>query len=246
MQTFLNLNDVKIVSNHKQIVLRCGDVHVWRAFFRGDSGSDSVLTAEELLRAKRLVRSTDQERFIFSRVVLRRILSHYLSISPEKIEFAVGEHGKPFVRDTDVHFNLSHSGDCVLIGVTLNNPIGVDVECVRQKPDYMALAKRFFCPAEFLAIQLSEKPIEAFYRCWTRKEAFLKATGLGLTFGLANFEVSISVSAQQSALLNVRNKAYDASAWFVQSVSLGEGASSSYYAAIATPQLDHQVFYYDF
>ncbi len=238
---------MKILSNHKQIVLHSGDVHVWHAFFRGNSGSNSsMLTAEELLRAKRLVRPADQEKFIFSRIVLRQVLSHYLSIPPEKIEFGVGEHGKPFVQDSDVQFNLSHSGDCVLIGVAQNRSIGVDVEFVRHKQDYMALAKRFFSQAEFLAIQASEKPIEAFYRCWTRKEAFLKATGMGLSFGLSNFEVGVSVlSAQQSALLNVRNKAYDASAWFVRSISLGEGADS-YYAAIAMPQFEHKVFNYDF
>jgi len=221
-------------------------VHVWRAFFCAEKKSEAVLSAEELALAKRLVRPMDQEKSIFARTVLRRVLSHYLSISPEQIEFAIGEHGKPFVQDSDVQFNLSHSGDCVLIGVTQNQPIGVDVECVGPKQDYLALAKRFFSKAEFAAIQSSEKSVEAFYRCWTRKEAFLKAIGLGLSFGLSNFEVSVSeIAAQQSALLNVHDKAYDASAWLVQSVSVGEGASS-YYAAIAAHLPVHKVFYYDF
>lgn len=235
------------LDNHKQIVSLCaGDVHVWRAFFSGEKQDESILTADELSRAKRLVRPVDQEKFIFARLVLRRVLSHYLSISPDKIEFSIGEHGKPFVPDSTVQFNLSHSGDCVLIGVAQAHPIGVDVEHVRPKQDCLALAKRFFTPLEFEAIQSSEKPVESFYRCWTRKEAFLKATGLGLTFGLSNFEVSVSeIASQQSALLNVHNKAYDASAWLVQSVSLSEGAGS-YYAAIATLYPVRKVFYYDF
>ena len=237
---------MRILINHTQDVLRSSDVHVWRAFFDGRRQSGDVLSTEELLRARRLVQSIDQEKFIFARTVLRRVLSTYLNVLPEEITFETGEHGKPFVRDSDVQFNVSHSGDCVLIGVIQHNSIGVDVECVRSKQDYRGIAKRFFSVAEYAAIELSEKPVEAFYRCWTRKEAFLKATGMGLSFGLSNFDVSVSeLSGQESALLNVRNKAYDASAWFVQSISLDHGADS-YYAAIATPQFKHKVFYYDF
>lgn len=231
------------MSNHKQITSLCaGDAHIWHAFFDAKKKCEAILSAEELALAKRLVRPADQERYIFSRVMLRRVLSHYLSILPEKIEFGVGEHGKPFVHNTTVQFNLSHSNNCVLIAVTPVHPIGVDVEYVRPKQDYFALAKRFFSQAEFMAIQSSDKPVEAFYRCWTRKEAFLKATGLGLTFGLSNFEVSVSeLSAQESALLSVQDKAYDASAWCVRSISLGK---LEYFAAIAMHQPMRNVFHY--
>lgn len=224
----------------EQVLFEPGEVHLWRAFFSSSLFSYDrcayLFSEEERVRGFRFVRVEDQQKFFFSRYVLRTLLSRYLHIAPEKIIFSFGQNGKPFVSHDDVQFNLSHSGNCVLLGVTMQNEIGVDVECIRKKYDFLALAKRFFAAAEFDAIHhyCSEREkIAAFYRCWTRKEAFIKATGLGLSFGLSDFEVSVAeILSDCSALSHVRSDVLQAKKWWLQSISMNE-LSEDYFAAFA-------------
>lgn len=209
------------------------EVHLWRASFSAVekqlSEFQKIISSEELLRAKRFIKQSDQVKFILCKAIQRKILAQYLEIKPAEIQFHFNEHGKPFIPNSAIQFNLSHSGDCMLIGVTLHQYIGVDVECVRQNQDYLALAKRFFTPSEYAALKNSDD----FYRCWTRKEAFIKATGLGLSFGLSNFEVAVSeLSSQQSALISINNNTADAKQWMLQSITL-DHAATNYFAAVA-------------
>ena len=131
--------------------------------------------------------------------------------------------------------------------MTKKNPIGVDIERVRKNLDYLALAKRFFAPTEYNAIEMLsfEKQIDAFYRCWTRKEAFIKATGLGLSFGLSNFTVDISEKLESSCLLSVSDKSFSKNDWDVRSIPCGN-LQSSYFAAFAAHEKVEQIFYWCF
>ena len=221
-----------IACQQKTILLRDGDVHLWCAFLDNaqyDKSLEKILSEDELARAARLIQSVDCARFIHSKIILRQVLARYLAISPEKIQFKTNQHGKPFIPGSIIQFNLSHSGDCVFIGVTLHQYIGVDVEKTRKNQHYLALAKRFFTASEYTAIN----NMDDFYRCWTRKEAFIKATGLGLSFGLSNFEVAVSeLNSQQSALISINNNTADAKQWMLQSIMLDHTAAN-YFAAVA-------------
>jgi len=149
-----------------------------------------VLDESERERARRFVFDYDRRRFIVSHAALRAVLGHCLNIEPLQVRFRVGPNGKPALADTaeDVRFNLSHAGDYALIAVTLGRDVGVDIEQVRPI-DVATLAKRFFSPLE--ARKLLALPHEAFFRCWTRKESYIKALGTGLSFALDRFSVNL-------------------------------------------------------
>jgi 4'-phosphopantetheinyl transferase len=224
-------------------LLSAGEVHLWRASVNTIEQPEIILSGDEMARAKRLLQLIDQTTFMGARSVLRCVLSRYLSVSPAHIQFEVTEHGKPFVRGTDIQFNLSHSGEAVLIGVTRGRSIGVDVERIREQCDYLNLAKRFFLPAECAAIESAEKPIDAFYRCWTRKEASLKAMGMGLSFGLSNVEVSVvALGEAVSGLLSIKDSVDAATEWLVQSVPVQD----AYFGAVAVQKPVSEILYYDF
>ncbi len=174
------------------------DVHVWS--FKLDCSTPvltdfrGILCEEERDRAARFRFDTHRHRFIKGRAVSRFILSHYLDIAPNKIEFKYGSHGKPGLADpqNDLTFNLSHSEDLAFLAITRTGPIGVDVESIRTLDDFDALVSRFFSSAEnevFEKLPLEQKP-SAFFNLWTRKEAWLKATGLGISQHLNRVEVS--------------------------------------------------------
>lgn len=129
------------------------------------------------------------ERKMNSLELAKTVLQHYLP--DELISFEKGEHGKPYLNNHPLQFNFSHSGDYFLMGVTKDRPIGVDIERLRDNKDFLAIAERFFAKSEYdaLAALPVEQQQDAFYRCWVLKEAYIKATGFGLSLGLANFEV---------------------------------------------------------
>ena len=174
------------------------DVHVW-SFGLDCSPAEltnlkSILYEEERDRADRFRFDTHRHRFIKGRGMSRFILSHYLDLAPDKIEFKYGAHGKPGLAEphADLAFNLSHSEDLAFLAITRAGPIGVDVESIRTLDDFDALVSRFFSPAEnevFEKLPVEQKPT-AFFNLWTRKEAWLKATGLGISQHLTRVEVS--------------------------------------------------------
>ncbi len=240
--------------NHKGEALSVSStaVHLWRAQLAGSDAEllncQGLLSTDEINRATRFIKSEDRVRYIFYRACLRKILSFYVQIVPEKITFSTGEKGKPFLAGSDLQFNVSHSGDYLLIGVTRGQAIGVDIENVKPNKDFLALAKRFFADSEYQEIKKypTREQIAAFYRCWTRKEAFIKAIGLGLSFPLSDFEVDVSeIPSDRSCLLHVRDKKFAATDWMVRSILLDD-LKSAYFAAFAMPQTEAHVFYWNF
>jgi 4'-phosphopantetheinyl transferase len=157
-----------------------------------------LLSEREEARAARFKVERARESFLVSRGVLRRLLGEVLKSEPDTIQFGEGPHGKPFLAGAHsgcgLEFNVSHSGDLVLFAISRRGPVGVDVELNEDTVNVEALARRHFSPAEADQL-LSEGRVEdrmpSFYRCWTRKEAYLKARGTGLTTKLDSFEVSL-------------------------------------------------------
>lgn len=189
-----------------------GQVHLWRLRLTTTEEQlftfKSWLTAEEYERANRFYFVRDREKYVIGRARLRQLLGHYLDASPANIRLRYGKYGKPRLspdQGGNLRFNLSHSGGHALYGFTSSGQIGVDLEVEDPDVEIARLASRFFSPdeaAQVLALPAEERA-PAFFRVWTRKEAFLKAKGTGLGLPLDGFSVTVN-SAQP-----VRLKAID-------------------------------------
>jgi 4'-phosphopantetheinyl transferase len=156
------------------------------------------LGADEIVRARRFVYAQHRRRYIAAHARLRAILAGYVNEAPAALSFSVGAHGKPALAGPHggaLHFNLSHSGDIAALGVSRVGEIGVDVEMVGGAEE--DVARRFFSAAECAALDAlppSERA-RGFARCWTRKEAVIKAVGEGLSIPLDSFAVSLAPDA---------------------------------------------------
>ena len=178
------------------------DVHVWRASLDLDPDllhtMHTSLAPDEQARAARFKFDRDRHRFIAARGILRRILGAYLARQPASLSFTYGPHGKPALNPNDggrmIQFNVSHAHGMALYAFANTREVGVDIEAVRPMADWEAIARRFFSPQEVTDILSRPKDLqqEAFFRCWTRKEAYLKARGSGMTLPLKSFVVRLS------------------------------------------------------
>jgi 4'-phosphopantetheinyl transferase len=177
------------------------DVEVWCAAldtFQENRRAGDWLSRDELERAARFRFDRDRQRFVLHRTILRALLARYLMADPGQIAFAAGARGKPMLSPLfaghRLRFNLSHSQNLALFAFARDREVGIDVEAIRPMPDAAGIARRYFSPrenAEFKKI-VPELKLEAFFNCWTRKEAFVKATGEGLERRLDSFDVSLA------------------------------------------------------
>ena len=156
------------------------------------------LSEDEKNRAERLKVEKKKNQFIITRGLLRNLISAcLLETKPEEVHFFYAEHGKPGINNKfynkPIEFNVSHSGDYALLALTLEHRLGVDIEEVNPSIEYLSLGKRFFSPNEIEQLERydASKRLDAFYRCWARKESFIKAEGSGVAFGLDKFSVSL-------------------------------------------------------
>jgi 4'-phosphopantetheinyl transferase len=196
------------------------------------------LADDEWQRAKRFHLKRDRSRFIVGRGQLREILGALLDIHPKKFVFSCGEFGKPQIAGPvaahSLHFNLAHS-DSLAVYATAKHELGVDLERVRAMDQTEQIAARFFSTHEgrCLAVLPAEQRLEAFFSCWTRKEAYIKAIGLGLSDCLVQIEVSFTPLGAAEWLGVPRNPPR----WFLHSFS----PAADFVGALALPQQDSQV-----
>ena len=215
-----------------ELLLSSDEVHVWRAFLEREESHFNklarTLSENEQLKAKRFYFQKDRKRFVVTHGILRKIIGRYLNIEPKGLKFSYGSHGKPTIGGlTDGHslcFNMSHSHGLALYAFTWARRVGVDVECVRPMPDAEEIAERFFSPRENAVFRTvpAGKKLEAFFNCWTRKEAFLKAVGDGLSRSLDSFEVSLA-PGEPARLLCVRGDSLEASRWHLLELAPAHG-----------------------
>jgi len=177
------------------------EIQVWRAWLDRDievvRQLESTLSPDEIARSNRFHFAKDKSHFIAGRGILRELLGKYLGKAPASLEFSYGEHGKPALAGANatsgISFNLSHSGGLAVYAFAKARNLGVDVE--RIKPDFVSegIARRYFSTREvndLIGLPPEERP-HAFFDCWTRKEAYLKARGVGLQIPLDSFSVSL-------------------------------------------------------
>ena len=193
-----------------------------------------LLSKDELDRMARFHFDQDRQDFGFARGMLRILLGRYLDTAPQDLRFSYSEHGKPSLAAPHLaarlEFNLSHTSGCVLVAICRGRQIGIDIEKWRKDINIDEVAARFFSASEQQALMNLPKAIrwQAFFHCWTRKEALLKARGDGLFFPLALFDVSIA-AGERSVKLATRPDASEAQRWRV----LGVSAPAGYAAAVA-------------
>ena len=181
------------------LALGPADVHVWRVPLASAPAEVDALArtldADERQRAAKFYFERDRRSFTVARGALRTLLGRYLDVPASAVQFGYRDKGKPYLRSPtarNLQFNLSHSGSFALIAVAWDRALGVDVELRRAIPDLVSLAQTSFSPrefAEFRALPLAHHT-EAFFTCWSRKEAFIKATGEGVS-QLADFDVTL-------------------------------------------------------
>ncbi len=199
------------------------EVHVWPLHL---TASDVVnyayrtfLSPEEVARAGRFSFEHLRRSYEVSQGALRLLLAHYLACRPGDVGFTLGPRGKPAVLGgSRVHFNMAHSGGLALYAFTKDCEIGIDVEEVRPIPQLQEIAAHCFCPAEvseLLSIDDTSARYEAFFRCWTRKEAFVKALGDGLYLPLDQFQVTLS-PADVTRFVHIGNDVSAACEWTLQ------------------------------
>lgn len=197
-----------------------GEVHVWAVDLDPPpalaAALERLLAPDERERAARFRFDQHRRRYAVGRGALRILLGAYLGERPEALRFDYGPRGKPELADVPaLGFNLSNSEDLALVGVLRGREIGVDVEYLKPMPDLAQIAERFFCTAEtakLLALP-EERQREAFFNCWTRKEAYLKAVGEGLAAPLDSFEVTL-VPEEEARMLLLKGDAAAARRWF--------------------------------
>ena len=207
--------------------LETGTVHVWRiALNQEDDRLErfrQTLEAGELERAGRFHFDKDRRHFIVARGFLRSVVARYLGSQPEALRFEYGAYGKPALgSEHTLRFNLSHSNEVALLAVSLDAEIGVDVEHIRADFASEDIARRYFSRAEvevFNALPPEER-VAAFFRCWTRKEAYIKAIGKGFSQSLSAFDVTLA-PGMAPALLRAEDD--DASRWWMSDIEVGEG-----------------------
>jgi 4'-phosphopantetheinyl transferase len=186
------------------VALPANEVHVYNVPLGAPQSEfdrcQSMLSDDERRRAGEFMLVPPRRRFVIARAAIRCLMGHYLGTPPEDIKFTAGPHGKPQLsgehEDTDLRFNVAHSGDLALLAVIRGCDVGVDVERLRAVDHSTQIARRYFHPSERDAI-LAAPPSErdaAFLGCWTLKEAALKAVGSGITDSLAAFSVAADAS----------------------------------------------------
>jgi 4'-phosphopantetheinyl transferase len=220
------------------LVLGYDEVHVWRAMLDPPVSYvqmlEQTLAADERTRAEQFHFPKDRTHFIVARGLLRAILGRYLDRNPRTLRFCYNQFGKPTLArqsgSDGVFFNVTHSHGMALYALTHSRDIGIDLEYIDPEVAWEPIAERFFSPYEVSMLRAlsTEMQHEAFFRCWTRKEAYLKARGIGLSLALNQFDVSVTPEAP-AAILRTREEGQDISCWSLHDLFLGSG----YVAALA-------------
>ncbi|HEX2204046.1 MAG TPA: 4'-phosphopantetheinyl transferase superfamily protein [Longimicrobium sp.] len=213
------------------VALPEGEVHVWRASLSLPPAElrrlHAFLDDDERSRAARYRFDVHRDRFVAGRGLQRELLGRYLGVAPAAIRYRAASHGKPELDGPaagSLRFNVSNAEDGLLLAVVRGREIGVDLEPLRPMPDGEAIAERFFSAPEnevFRAIAAGLRD-RAFFTCWTRKEAFIKAVGEGLSMPLDRFDVTL-VPGEPARLLRTRGDPAEAERWTLRELDPGPG-----------------------
>jgi 4'-phosphopantetheinyl transferase len=231
-----------------RVVVSRDEVHVWRLSLEEPlelvPRLALTLSSEERCKAERFRFVCHRNQFIFARGFLRRVVAFYLDCEPHAVQFSYSSKGKPQLdrsfHQTTVSFNLSHSNGLAMLAIGDGIQIGIDVEFVRPICNVNELAERFFSPNEVTAFRTfpDSQRLIAFYTCWTRKEAFVKASGDGLTCPLDSFDVSFA-DGKPAKVMGIAGSERKAAQWSIRELAPAHG----YVAAVAYKGPDVKLTY---
>jgi len=212
--------------------LPSGEVHVWRVHLEPPvealQGLVRTLDGDEQIRASRFHFDKHRRRFIVGHGVLRTLLGRYLEIPPADVRFVYGPYGKPELDEAHhrsaLRFNASHSHEIAIYAFTQDQNVGIDVECVKEDFATEEIAERFFSEYEVQVLRALPRAeqVAAFFRCWTRKEAYIKAIGSGLSHPLDQFDVTLA-PGEPAALLRDRRDAEASTKWTLHNLEISDG-----------------------
>ncbi len=216
----------------EQLTLGMEEVHVWRASLEQPGPNiqalEQILASDEQARAERFRFQKDRLHYTIARGTLRSLLGRYLDKDPRTLRFSYGEFGKPALvqnpGSNTLFFNVTHSRGLALYGITRGYTLGIDVEYLDTSVSCEQIAERFFSPLEVNMLREVPKELQhaAFFACWTRKEAYIKARGAGLSLDLKEFDVSL-LPGEPAAILRSSEEALDISNWSLYDISPGSG-----------------------
>jgi 4'-phosphopantetheinyl transferase len=215
------------------LTLSADEVHLWHTTLN-DQLTESlkiVLSEDEISRANRFHFAKDRSHYIVARGLLRRLLAGYLGVRSAELQFLYAEKGKPYLKEIQqrsINFNLAHSHGMAIYAFSQGRELGVDLEFIRDDLADEKIAERFFSPHEIKALRTvpAELRKQAFFNCWTRKEAYIKARGEGLSLPLDAFDVSLA-PGEPAALLKNHKNAKEVSRWSMQSIPVAPGYVSA-------------------
>lgn len=217
--------------------LEAGKIHVWSTTLAASADAlaqhRALLADDEKALADRFLRSIVRDRYIVGRGILRRLLASYASSNPQALTFGYAVRGKPYLLNhPPLCFNLSHAGNAALIAVTWDADVGIDIEATTREVDVLGVARKVFSPDENARLTAlgAEERRAAFFRIWTRKEAYIKAHGDGFGYATRTFSVSHS-PGDEHALLADELQANAPHDWRVTDVVAPEG----FCAALGAP-----------
>ncbi|MDB4889711.1 MAG: 4-phosphopantetheinyl transferase [Gemmatimonadetes bacterium] len=232
-----------------------GDVHVWRiplaSLGEGDDRYDALwplLSHVEQARARRFHFERDRRAFVISHGMTRRIIADYQQVPAGQLVFVDGEFGKPSLVGVTgasaLAFNLSHSGGIALLAVSRGRQVGVDVEQWKAEIEHLELADHFFSKSECEALRaLAGSPpdlVAGFFAAWSRKEAYLKASGHGITRGLHHFDVTLA-PGEDATVIADRMDPSSSSRWMMRAIS----AAADYSAALVVAEPVRSILLFD-
>ncbi len=233
-----------IANSPDRIQLALGALHTWE-FGLDRLGQElaelhATMSGDERGRADRFRFERDRLRYIAGRGILRKILERYTGKPASNLVFGYGPAGKPELAGSNLQFNMSHSGRMAILAVTCDARVGIDMEEIRPVPMMDGVMQCSFSPAEREAILALEPQcrLEAFYTCWTRKEAYVKATGQGLGVALDRFTVSV-VPGSAPRLVQVDDAPEEKERWDFRALSLGQGFAGVVVREGPVQELEH-------
>lgn len=231
-----------IGKNFSKIQLNQSEIHLWLI--------PLVQTNENIAEFSDYLDETERKKadgfrfeflrknYLVSHYAMREILSFYLNVLPKNIRFSVNSFGKPFVKTTDetVYFNLSHSGKWCVLGICKSGEIGIDIEEIRLDFDEEEISKRFFSSFECELLDSVEDAFrqKAFFKIWTKKEAFVKAIGKGLTIPLQNFTV-LGDAFTKSGSFKIEENLYIYEDWHFFDLEIGKNYACAFVTQIENP-----------
>ena len=235
------MNDVDSLSRHVE-------VHVWAVWLKASPPVNRayrcLLSPHEMARADRFVFEHLTRSHELSQGALRLLLAHSLKCQPGDVAFRFGPRGKPMLQgDSRMRFNMAHSGSLALYAITVDCEIGVDVEELRDIPELEQVASHYFSKAEalqLLSIADEMATREAFYRCWTRKEAYIKAVGDGLYLPLDQFQVTL-LSDAPAKFIHIGDDSAAAAEWTLQHLD----PAPNYFGALAYHAAPRNVVFHE-